>query len=285
MNNRLLSFVRRALSIVQKRVNRYSCKYSKQVFEQPQLVVLNLLRLREGWTYRETIEHLEVMDTIQQELDLKRIPDPSTLYYAYNRINCWAFRWMLKESSNRIESSGQMAVDATGFNRQWASRYYTKRTKMTLSALKVTIRADVGDTLAVRDVHITTTRKHDTQILPKLIPKDEPGSFLAADRGYDHQDLREWCRYRGIRPLIKHRNQRKQGPAANARMNTDDYNQRQKVESIFSSIKRKYGDDVTSRVWYRQFRDVIATMIVFNIDQLSKNDLLMLELFRPRKAV
>lgn len=173
---------------------------------------------------------------------------------------------MLKESSNEIESSGQMAVDATGFNRHWASRYYTQRTKMSLAALKVTIRADVGKTLAIRDVHITTTRKHDTQILPKLIPKDEPGSFLAADRGYDHRDLREWCRFRGIRPLIKHRSQRKQGPAANAWMDTDDYNQRQKVEAIFSSVKRKYGDDVTSRVWYRQFRDIIAKMIVFNID-------------------
>lgn len=74
MNNRLLSFVRRALSIVQQRVDRYSCKYSKKVFQQPQLVVLNLLRIREGWTYQQTIEHLEVMDTIQDELDLNRIP-------------------------------------------------------------------------------------------------------------------------------------------------------------------------------------------------------------------
>jgi len=38
-----------------------------------------------------------------------------------------------------------MVVDATGFNLLWASRYYTQRTVMSLSALKVTIRADFGD--------------------------------------------------------------------------------------------------------------------------------------------
>ncbi|MFB6356115.1 MAG: hypothetical protein ABEJ65_06330, partial [bacterium] len=68
----------------------------------------------------------------------------------------------------------------------------------------------------------------------------------------------------------KHRTKRTVGAAANARMDTEDYNQRQKVESIFSSVKRKYGDDVNSRVWYRQFRDVIAKMAVFNIDQIVK---------------
>lgn len=278
MNNALLSFVQEAHSIVSKRLDKYSCKYSKKVFTQPQLVVLNLLRIREGWTYQETEEKLEVMDTIQHELKLRRIPNPSTLARAYDRINCWLFRWILKESASRIESSGKLAVDATGFTRHWASRYYTKRTEMKLSDLKVTCLADVGDPMVIRDVHITTTRKHDTQILPKLIPDDESGSFLAADKGYDHYDLRDWCRDKGIRPLIKHREHKPYDKAANARMNNDDYNQRQKVESIFSSIKRQYGDDVSSRVWYRQFRDVIATMAVFNIEQIVEDDLLLSEL-------
>jgi IS5 family transposase len=278
LNNALLSFVREAHSIVSKRLDDYSCKYSKKVFTQPQLVVLNLLRIREEWTYEDVEEKLEVMDTIQRELELRRVPDPSTIAKAYDRMNCWLFRWILKKSFQRVQSSGKLAVDATGFNRHWASRYYTQRTKMSLSALKVTCLADVGDPMMIRDVHITTTRKHDTKILPKLIPDDEAGSLLAADKGYDDSELRKQCRQLGIRPLIRHREHKPYDEAANARMNDDDYNQRQKIESIFSSIKQQYGDAVNSRVWFRQFRDIIATMAVYNIEQIVEDDFLLFEL-------
>jgi IS5 family transposase len=235
LNNALLSFVREAHSIVSKRLDDYSCKYSKKVFTQPQLVVLNLLRIREEWTYEDVEEKLELMKPVQHELQLRRVPDPSTLAKAYDRINCWLFRWILKTTFQRVQSSGKLAVDATGFNRHWASRYYTQRTTMSLSALKVTCLADVGDPLMIRDVHITTTRKHDTQILPELIPDDEPGSLLTADKGYDDAEIRRQCRQLGIRPLIRHREHKPYDEAANARMDDDDYNNRQKIESIFSS--------------------------------------------------
>ena len=268
MENSLVEFVRKAHSIVQKYVDRYTSKYSKKTYTQPQLVVLNLLKVREDWTYRDVEEKLETMDTLQDELGLSEVPDHSTLQKVWERYGCLTWRSFLKETSKLIPSSQKMAVDATGFQRRWASRYYTQRTKMSLSALKVTIRADVGDPLVIRDVHMTTTRKHDSQILPELIPEDESGSFLAADKGYDHYDLRDWCRRQGIRPLIKHREFGPQDIAANARMKDDDYNHRQKVESIFSSVKRRYGDEATSRIWYRQFRDILAKMVAYNLDQI-----------------
>lgn len=271
MNNSLVEFVRKAPSIVQKHVDQYTSKYSKKTYTQPQPIVLNLLKIREEWTDRDIEEQIETMDTIQDELDLSQIPDHSTLQNVWDRYDCWTWRTLLQETSDLIPSSEKMAVDATGFNRRWASRSDTQRTKMSLSALKVTIGVDVGDTLVVRDVHMTTTRNHDTQIVPDLIPEDEAGSFLAADKGYDHYDLRDWCWREGIRPLSKHREFRPQDRAANARMNDDDYNHRQKVESIFSSVKQRYGDQVMSWIEYQQFGDILVKIVVYHLDQFVEN--------------
>lgn len=88
--------------------------------------------------------------------------------------------------------------------------------------------------------------KHDTKILPNLIPKDESGSVLAADKGYDHDHIRALCRNEDIKPPIKHREFGVQDEVANARMESEGYNQRQKVESVFSDVKRKYGDEARS---------------------------------------
>jgi IS5 family transposase len=70
---------------------------------------------------------------------------------------------------------------------------------------------------------------------------------LGADKGYDTHDLRDPLTEHNIRPLIRHREFRDVDKAANARMNDNDYNQRQKIESVFSAIKRKYGDRISSR--------------------------------------
>lgn len=268
LSNPIKAFVRQARWIASKHVSLYTNKYSKKVFTQPQLIAINLLRIRWGWTYRETEHFLEVMDSIQHELDLKRVPDHSTVQNAYDRISCWLLRLILKQTANHLESSGILAVDATGFQRRWSSRHYTKRTGMKLKALKVTVLADVGNVPFVRDVHVTTTRLHDTKILPKLIPKNAAGAMLVGDKGYDDDAIRRQCQKQDLQPLIKHREYGPKDVEANEELDEAGYNHRQKIESLFSSVKRTIGDEVSSRTWYRQFRDIIARMVVHNLNQI-----------------
>lgn len=54
-----------------------------------------------------------------------------------------------------------------GFERSYASRHYTKRSKMKLSSLKTTLLVDASG--AIIDLHVTTTRKHDTKIAPQIV--------------------------------------------------------------------------------------------------------------------
>ncbi len=79
------------------------------------------------------------------------------------------------------------------WDRSYASRYYTQRIKLQIRALKTAL---LGDTRAqtVLDLHVTTTRQHDTRIAPQLTERNlERFEALAADKGYDDQEFPRAC--------------------------------------------------------------------------------------------
>ena len=93
---------------------------------------------------------------------------------------------------------------------------------------------------------------------------------LAGDKGYDDQSLRDALRSEGVRPLIKHRLFGAYDHAHNARLDSELYGQRWMAESAFSAIKRRYGSAVGPGVWYRQFRELVLTTAVYNLEQAIK---------------
>ncbi len=52
------------------RISPYSCKYSKKIYTQYELLVLILFKDYRNQHYREFIEDIEDMESIQKELDL-----------------------------------------------------------------------------------------------------------------------------------------------------------------------------------------------------------------------
>jgi IS5 family transposase len=276
----LLSFVHEAYSIVKQQLPKYSSKYSRKDFTLHQLVVLNLIRIRHEFEYREAVDLVGYMTPIRDTLELDDMPHFTTVQKAMDRVNAWKVRWILKESARRMNPSGRAAMDATGFDRHWSSRHYTQCAQNSIDSLKVSVLVDVEDGNGpILDVHMTTQKTHDTQIPPTLCRGHwDQLESVAADKGYDHRDIREWMRGEHVRPLIRHRSQRHQGPAANARMNDDDYHRRSLSETAFSVMKREYGETVRSRTWYRQFREMIMTAAVYNIDRRIKNDSLFIRM-------
>jgi IS5 family transposase len=132
--------------------------------------------------------------------------------------------------------------------------------------LKTTLLVDTA-TNAVLDIHVTTTRKHDTQIAPQVLKRNtESITILTGDKGYDDQKIRRLSRDHGIRPLIKHREFTSLHKAWNARLDGDLYHQRNMTETVISSLKQKYGAFVRSRVWWKQFRELVIKCVVHNVD-------------------
>jgi IS5 family transposase len=177
------------------------------------------------------------------------------------------WRVLLNISVTLLPTNGIAGIDASGFARSHASNHYTKRTKLTIQQLKVTLLVDTRVN-AILDLYVTTTRKHDSQIAPSVIRRNtENVVILIGDKGYDDQKVRALARDAGVRPLIKHREFSSLHKAWNARLDADLYGQRSQNETVNASLKRKYGAFVPSRHWWKQFGKLVAGCLTHNIDK------------------
>jgi IS5 family transposase len=121
---------------------------------------------------------------------------------------------------------------------------------------------------AILDLHVTTTRKHDSQIAPWVLKRNaDEVEILLGDKGYDDQNIRKLAREEGVRPLIKHREFSSLHKAWNARLDANLYGQRSQNETVNSRLKRKYGSFVRSRHWWKQFRELTIVCLTHNLDR------------------
>jgi IS5 family transposase len=106
---------------------------------------------------------------------------------------------------------------------------------------KVTLLVDTRAN-AIIDPHVTTIRKHDSQIVPSLTKRNtREVSILLGDKGYDDRKIRALAREENLRPLIKHREFSALHKAWNVRLDADLYGQRSRNETVNSRLNRKYG--------------------------------------------
>ncbi|MFC7252008.1 IS5 family transposase [Halomicroarcula sp. GCM10025324] len=265
--SRLLRFVERAIVLARRTVSRFSTRYSRKRFTLRQHVVLLCLKVKKTTTYRDLVDELIEMPRIRDALDLDSIPAPSTLCKAFDRLEMAVWRVLLNGSLADVPLNGVIGIDASGFERAHASTHYTKRTNLTIQQLKTTLLVDTA-TNAILDVHVTTTRKHDTQIAPQVVKRNAQYiSILTGDRGYDDQSFRQLARELDIRPVIKHREFTPLHKAWNARLDSDLYNRRNMNETVNAAIKQKFGAFVRSRRWWKQFRELVIKCVVYNIER------------------
>jgi IS5 family transposase len=244
--SQILRFTEKAIHLARRAVSRYSSKFSKHRYTRPQHVVLLCLKVWKNTTYRGLLDELIEMPRIRRVLGLTELPTPSTLCKAFNRLDMAVWRVILALSATLLPTSGVVGVDASGFDRCHASKHYTKRAELTIHQLKVTLLVDTKMN-AILDLHVTTTRKHDSQIASSLIKRNpESIDVLRGDKGYDDQKIRRLPRQHEARPLIKHREFSSLDKAWNARLDADLYGQRSPSETVNSTLKRKYGAFVRS---------------------------------------
>lgn len=264
--SQLLRFTERAFELAKRAVPRYTSKYSKHTYTMRQHVVLLCLKIKKTTTYRALIDELIEMPRIRDAINLESIPTPSTLCKAFGRLEMAIWRVMLTLSLPTVPRKRIAGIDASGFERAHASTHYTKRTNLKIQQLKTTLLVDTASK-AVLDIHITTTRTHDTKIAPQVVKRNAGTiTVLLGDKGYDDQNLRSVARDNGIRPLIKHREFTPLHEAWNARLDGDLYHQRNANETVNAAIKQKFGAFVRSQVWWKQFRELVIKSIVHNIE-------------------
>lgn len=134
----------------------------------------------------------------------------------------------------------------------------------------LTLLVDTG-AQTVLNVHVTTTRKPQTQIGPQITKRNlECLRTLVADKGYDDRAHRHRLKAWGKAPPDKHRELVPKGGHNAPRMDERLYHQRSLAEIVSLVLKCKYGAVVGSRVWWRQFREFFTMCLVYNVERVVK---------------
>ena len=131
--SKYIKFVDTSLETVQySRLKLYSCKYSKHVCTQHQLLVLVLSKEYISTDYRDFVELIDLMSDIKEKLGFDKIPYFTTLQKFVLRIPYSLFNLLLSRILKLFYSYGLnvyvAAIDATGFTSSYASYYYSRRT-------------------------------------------------------------------------------------------------------------------------------------------------------------
>ncbi len=278
------------LSILRhSRVSLYLTNKSNHIFTVWQHIVLLAIRQYENKSYRRFVEWLEEADNLLEYLHLKRIPHFTTLQKFTARISNSLLQKILLSFITTYNTQRHIiCIDTTGFKSAF-SQYYKDRTSSTATNnvdkrrtfIKNTICADTNRQLICR-IKARHSYCHDNiDFIPVLssISKAISISLVVADKGYDdeknHWFVRKCLLSDSIIPARfpdvpvwkthgRYRKQMKRG------YNKQLYHQRNKVETIFSVIKRMFGECIRSKMIRTKNREMAFRCIAYNMHRYVK---------------
>jgi len=279
--NQYINLVEVSLEVIRKsHVPLRSSKFSKKKYSQHQLLTLIILKEEIGMDYRDFTELVQILSPIRETIKLKVVPHFTTLQKFLTRIQSLTFRIILNNVIRILHQNGDKiritSIDSTGFTSSYASHYYSKRiNKLRKNFIKASIAVD-SDKLIVIGWKFSKQPVHDSQHARSLINQVQritKSKCYTMDKGYDSENIHKYIRESiGAGSVIPVRKWNGNIYSGKYRMemfenfNEEKYGQRNMVETVFSMIKRKYGDTVRSRKYYNQTKEIKIRMILHNLN-------------------
>ena len=284
LSGKYLNFIDTAIAVSgRSHLPLYSSKYSKRKYTQHQLMTLVLLKEYLNEDYRNFVELIELMDKVQNKIGIKQVPHFTTLQKFMSRIPSVYFNSILKQTLKLFYYHGERiyitAIDSSGFTRGHCSYYYSMRTgKKRRSYLKTSIAIDV-EKFIITGFKISSKPVHDTkhaQTLLKQCHRLRHSEYYVLDKGYDseqiHVLIRENMNSSPLIPVRQRKRKKINGKYRRKMVEEFDeklYHSRNLVETMFSVLKRKYGEEIKSRKHRNQVKEVKCKMLIHNIERYN----------------
>jgi hypothetical protein len=266
-------------------VPEYSSIYSRKDYTQHQLLTLLLFKEYLGARYRDFIELVEIMDIVQEQLQLNEIPHYSTLCKYSKRVPATVLNKLFRKACSFMaewkNATSIVAIDSSGFTPDLASTYYSVRTEKTRhDYFKTTISVD-SDHISLLSFHITSSRCHDAKIAPIILRAShriKKSKYYVMDKAYDseqiHQTIHEDLESQSMIPIRDWHASYVSGKYRQimaSSFNEKIYGRRNMAETVFSILKRRFGETIYSRSFRQQVKEIKLKCIIFSIDRFLKN--------------
>ena len=275
--NELIKLIEYTYSYAKLSLNKYSSRYSKQLYSQHALLTILVLKIYLKLTYRQISEYLEFSDRLRSYLSIKNAPDPSTLQKFFKRMPTNMFEKITTLILNNLEIKVKyVALDGTGFSSGNADKYYAKiRNNERKHYTKSHIAIDVDSRLILYSQAVRGP-KHDTTFAIasiRSLKKHKP-EYVIADKAYDTEKIRE-CINKEIKasdqiPLKSNFRHGWYRRLSQKTFNKEIYSLRNNVESVFSVIKRKLNGNNKSKSTRLQNKETRLKTTIYNILQSIK---------------
>lgn len=275
--SRYVTVARIAYELAQDSLPRYAHAKSPHHFTLPQLAACVLLTFYMNLSYRDMEEWLLATEKVCTVLELRRVPDHSTLSRVFHKLK--QADWdrlrdrLLQQAAVREDA---IAADSTSFRLSQASlHYYNRAGKVFSDWIKGAYAVGTQSLLIVGwassrgslpDFGFRKTLHRQSARYGRYAGRRRIWWALA-DKGFDCGSFHSADLIPPIRRFGKITDPERQARAdrvAEARL-AGWYGQRWKVETVNSVIKRKFGDTLRSRSLRLQRREAIVKGLIYNI--------------------
>jgi hypothetical protein len=247
-----------------------------KIYNQHQLIALLILKGRENKSLRRFVAWLH--ETKWPEwLGLKEIPSYSTIYRAIRRLGMSVLR-RINDAIISVLKTTKAALDGTGINMHHRSRHYERRAKLDyLPNGKLDILANI-EHFTINDWQFTVKERHDVYASKRIMRRQKcvHNVELWGDKGHDCEELHEIADAKGFVLLAPTRRSGRKRPKGRFRRKVDALieakgcYERPKVETVFSILKRVYGETIRAIEPYMKKREMAWKIIAMNTEKMIK---------------